>query len=437
MYHSHWAYFLKKLENRVEGEHMRCIIVGIALSSVVVSTLLSSQDSAPEVKKLRQEVDELREMISKLQRQKKAPGYRKGSDADISINSELARLNETVAELRSELEGNAKSGFLLTGYTSFDWTDAQGEDNEFSGVKFAPIFHYQYGQLFQFEGELELILKEDGETETELEYAAGTLFLNDYMGLQMGKFLSPIGQYVQNLHPSWINKLPSNPLGFGHDGAAPTSNVGIALRGGLPKVFDTRSNYVLFVSNAPTFGVADDGDVVVGASGKTTANDVSKTFGGRFAINPVSGMEVGISSATGKIAEKITVGTDTYNISRDYDVYGFDAMYNVNGFDFKAEHIEQHIGENSASTLTGGKWRAWYAQASYQFTSFKFEPVLRYSDYHNPEQERNQWAVGLNYLFANNVIAKLAYEYNTDEDDDTVNSNANNNRVLAQFAFGF
>jgi len=417
---------------------MKRFVIGITLSSVVASTLLGVQDDALEVKQLRQEMNELKQMMFELKRSnEKLTGYTEKDAVSASSEREFSKLKSTVEEMKTELEGNSKSGFQLAGYAAFDWTDAQGADNEFSGVKFAPIFHYQYGQIFQFEGELEFISQDNGEVETELEYAAGTLFLNDYMGLQMGKFLSPLGQYVQNLHPSWINKLPSNPLGFGHDGAAPTSNVGIALRGGLPQVADIRSNYVVFVSNAPTYGVADDGDVVIDASGKTTASDVSKTWGGRFAVNPVAGMEIGVSGAIGKAAEGITVGADTFNIARDYDAYGFDIMYNANGFDFKAEHIEQHIGENSASALEGGKWRARYAQASYQFTSLKIEPVLRYSDYHNPEQEKNQWAVGVNYLFANNVIAKLAYEYNTDEDDDAVSSSANDNRVLAQFAFGF
>jgi len=417
---------------------MKRFVIGITLSSVIASTLLGAQNDTIEVKQLRQEVNELKQMMLKLNKSnKESTDYTEKDAVDPFYKSEISELKNTVDEMKRDLESNSKSGFQLAGYASFDWTDAQGADNEFSGVKFAPIFHYQYGQIFQFEGELEFTVQEDGSTETELEYAAGTLFINDYMGLQMGKFLSPLGQYVQNLHPSWINKLPSNPLGFGHDGAAPTSNVGIALRGGLPKVADIRSNYTVFVSNAPTYGIADDGDVVIDASGKTTASDVSKTWGGRFAVNPVSGMEIGISGAIGEAAEEITVGADTLNIARDYDAYGFDAMYNINGFDFKGEYIEQNIGENSDSALEGGKWRTWYAQASYQFTSLKIEPVLRYSDYHNPEQEKNQWAVGINYLFANNVIAKLAYEYNTDEDEDAVSSSANDNRVLAQFAFGF
>jgi hypothetical protein len=138
--------------------------------------------------------------------------------------------------MKNEFEGNSMSGFQLAGYASFDYENEENGDGSFAGVKFAPIFHYQYGDIFLFEAEVEFTVDSDGETETELEYAAGTFFINDYMGLQVGKFLSPLGQFVQNLHPSWINKLPSAPVGFGHDGAAPTSNVGIALRGGLPKI---------------------------------------------------------------------------------------------------------------------------------------------------------------------------------------------------------
>ena len=416
---------------------MKRVIVGIALSSILSSMMLGAQNDALEVKQLREEVNELKEMMLKL---KQTKSQEEGTWE--SSKSELSALKDSLTEVKTKLEGNSKSGFQLAGYAAFDWADAQGTDNEFSGVKFAPIFHYQYGQLFQFEGELEFIAKEDGDVETELEYAAGTLFLNDYMGLQMGKILSPLGQFVQNLHPSWINKLPSTPLGFGHDGAAPTSNVGIALRGGLPKIANIRSNYVVFVSNAPTFGVAEDGDLGIDASGKTTSGDVSKTWGGRFAFNPVSGMEIGVSGALGKVSEELTAttvvsGAAGDKIARDYDVFGTDFMYNIEGIDIKAEYIQQEIGENHISSLEGGTWRAWYAQVSYQFSTLKIEPVLRYSDYHNPEQEKNQWTVGMNYLFANNVIAKLAYEYNSDEDDNAVSSSANDNRVLAQFAFGF
>jgi len=112
-------------------------------------------------------------------------------------------------------------------------------------------------------------------------------------------------------------------------------------------------------------------------------------------------------------------------------------MYNVNALDIKAEYIAQKIGENISSPYNGGTWRAMYAQFSYQFSALKLEPVIRYSDFHNPQQEKNQLAIGMNYLFSNNVMVKIGYEFNKDEDANAVNSIANNNRILTQFAFGF
>ncbi len=358
-----------------------------------------------------------------------------------SQNKEIEELRKDVdllklenRKLKTVYEGNAKSGFQLAGYSSFDYANSENGDASFAGVKFAPIFHYRYGDIFQFEGELEFTVNNEGETDVELEYAAGTLFMNDYMGLQIGKFMSPVGQFVQNMHPSWINKLPSVPLGFGHDGAAPTSNVGMALRGGLPKIENIRSNYVVFVSNAPTFGIADDGDVMIDATGKTSTVDNAFVVGGRYAIDPVGNMEIGISASTGDISEALLSGE---SILRDYDVFGVDMMYNFFSFSVKAEYIQQKVGDNALSPLEGGTWKAWYGQISYQFETVKLEPVLRYSDYHNPEINRNQLALGLNYLFANNIIVKCAYEINKDEDDSASDSSANNNRFLAQLAFGF
>jgi opacity protein-like surface antigen len=356
-------------------------------------------------------------------------------DAEIAqLRKDVEALKVRDQEMKESFEGNAKSGFQLAGYASVDYANVENGGGSFSGIKFAPIFHAQYGDIFQFEGEVEFTVNNDGETEVELEYAAGTLYINDYMGIQMGKFLSPLGQFVQNLHPSWINKLPSAPVGFGHDGAAPSSNLGIALRGGLPKIADTRSNYTLFISNAPTFGIADDGDVVIDAEGKTGSLDSAYIIGGRYAVNPMGNMEIGISLATGDISESLESGG---GILRDYDVFGTDMMWNIDSLSIKAEYIQQKIGENDLSLLEGGSWKAWYTQASYQFDTLKVEPVVRYSDYSNPEVNKNQWALGLNYLFANNLIAKIAYEINTDKDNSDSDSSANNNRFLAQFAFGF
>lgn len=349
------------------------------------------------------------------------------------LAKDVAMLKEQNESLKTAKESNAKSGFQIAGYAAFDYSD-----DEFSGVKFAPIFHSKYGDILQFEGELEFTMDPTtGETVTELEYAAATLFLNNYMGLQVGKFMSPIGQFVQNQHPSWINKLPDAPLGFGHDGAAPTSNVGIALRGGLPKIAGLRSNYVLFVSNAPVYGKTEDGAVEgsIDAEGKVTSNGAQPTVGVRYALNPLSQMEIGISGAVGEI-----VDTNNTKSVRDYNVFDVDFMYNIDALSLKAEYVKQIIGTSTINSIDpdGGEWQAWYAQASYQFTQFPVEPVLRYSDYHNPETKRNQLVLGLNYLLANNLIAKFAYQFNSNEDATIAATDVTNSDIFrAQLAFGF
>ncbi|MDF1877706.1 hypothetical protein JHD47_07745 [Sulfurimonas sp. SAG-AH-194-L11] len=373
---------------------MNKIILSIGLSSLVASMLLANQADDAKIQQLLKDVKALNAM-------------------------------------KADLEGNARSGFQLAGYASFDWTGGSGGSDDFSGVKFAPIFHYQYGTIFQFEGELEFEIDEKGETVTALEYAAGTIFLNDYMGLQIGQFMSPIGQFVQNLHPSWINKLPSTPVGFGHDGAAPTSNIGMALRGGLPKIANLRSNYVVFVANAPRFGFAADGDTIIDATGKSSSGGASQLLGARYALNPIGGMEIGISGATGEAFDDTNTSGTSQNIFRTYSAMGADFMYNDQGLDVKAEYIQQKVGDNVSSTLEGGTWTAFYAQVAYQINGLNIEPVLRYSDYENPENRKKQIAVGLNYLFANNLIAKLAYENDTNSNIDDVS------RVRAQLAFGF
>ena len=332
-------------------------------------------------------------------------------------------------------EQNALSGFQLAGYASFGYSDSKAEDGTFDLVNFSPIFHYGYSDILQFEGEVEFSIAADGETEIDMEYAAANLFLNNYMSLTLGKFMSPLGQFRQNFHPSWINKMPDAPVGFGHGGAALSSNVGAALRGGLPKILGIRHNYVVYVSNAYTLEVAPDGDVDIKAEGSTSTNGMTPTVGGRYAIDPIGGMEIGISGAYGKI-----FATDN-NTSRDYNVLGADLTYHTGSFDLRGEYIEQNVGESpDPSIIEGGKWQAAYGQIAYQIDMLHLEPVLRYGFYKNPELEEKQTALGLNYLFSNNILAKVSYEFGdrTAPDEDTgIDTTEKTDKFLAQLAFGF
>lgn len=412
-------------KNQRVGESLR----GSALAALLVaSPAMAGSD-----------IDALRQQVEALQRQL------------VEIHEKLAKQEvledkvEKVAKAQSQWT-ESSSVVHLAGYGSAGYTDNEATSGRFSQVQFSPIIHYMYKDLFMLESELELTLQPDGETETALEYMTIDWFASDYAILQAGKFLSPLGQFRQNLHPSWINKLPSAPPGFGHDGAAPISEVGLQVRGGLP-LGGMRSNYALYVGNGPELNaVEEDGEVElegIEAEGRTRDADGKKVWGGRFGILPLSGLELGFSFATGKAAVTNIVdedaGTSTSvsgDVARDYDVLGTDFSWKLRGIDLRGEYVRSKLGDAAGSVAeSGAEWRSWYTQASYQIPSTKLEGVVRYTDFDSPHgsEDQRQWALGANYLFAPNAIFKLGYEFN----DGQEGAESNEDSVLAQLAYGF
>ncbi|WP_018405204.1 porin [Marinobacter gelidimuriae] len=368
--------------------------------------------------------------------------------ADEHSQSKIDSLESRLNSLQKQVDGNnldSLSKLHIAGYSNVD--GIAGSDNQedgFTAVKFSPIFHFQFSDRVLFEGELEFEASENGETAVALEYATIDLVLNDYMALVAGQFLSPIGQFRQNAHPGWINKLPTAPVGFGHGGAAPLSDLGLQLRGGIPLSGSMRANYATYVSNGPTLVV--DGHEMEMATEATTSNtDGNMVYGGRFGFLPIPAIELGVSGAVGKAG----VGGNHLDVSeltpgepdRDYTVIGADAIYNWSTLQLRGEVVQQSVASDSGSTVEGGAaagdldFTTWYVQAAYRLPETKWEGVVRYGDLDTPNEDanRSQWSAGINYLFANNVIVKAAYTVDNFDasgiDDD--------NRVNVQLAYGF
>jgi hypothetical protein len=319
----------------------------------------------------------------------------------------------------------------LGGYGQVGFSDGNSTNSRFNQVQFSPIFHYQYRDDLLLEAELEMEVEENGETKIGLEYLTIDWLINDYMALVTGKFLSPLGQFRQNLHPSWINKLPSAPSGFGHDQAAPISDVGIQLRGGIPFGDSSHVNYAVFVSNGPELELNEDGDEIeaVESAGFTRDIDGNKLFGGRIGFLPIPNVEIGLSGSVGDIALE-------GESDRDYEVFGVDFYAQVAKLDIRGEYMKQEVASLSSSIAEEGQqWEAWYLQSSYKFFTTKFEAVARYSDFDSThaDQDQRQWAIGLNYLIAPNAQLKLAYEFN----EGLADSSNDDDNLLLQMAFGF
>ncbi len=445
--------------------HPLLSVVILALVLIVPVTVHADDDYtalAEQVKVLQQQLEQVQTALREFEQQ--------------SVKqTDVTALRQEIAQAAEWKDSASK--VHLAGYADVGYSNGDNTNGSFNLGTFSPIFHFQYRDLLLLESELEIEISERGETELAMEYLTAGVFVNDYMTLIGGKFLSPIGQFRQNLHPSWINKLASAPPGFGHDGAAPVSDLGVQLRGGFP-LGKVRTNYAIYASNGPELkSEFEDGEFELeGVEAEAFGSDADgdKVFGGRLGIIPFAGLEFGFSFATGKAAvtslseghggaeeadehdeageedshdeavegdgeehDEAFDGDLSAEPGRDYDVIGFDYAYQRNNFELRGEFVKTEVGADDVgvSASPGATWETWYSQLAYRIPQSKWEPVIRYTDFDSPHasEDQQQWALGLNYLFSSNVIGKLTYEMN----DGQPLSNADADRWMFQLAYGF
>jgi len=324
--------------------------------------------------------------------------------------------------------------FHLAGYADATYVKAQGAET-FGQFTVAPIFHLQFGDRVFVEAELELQGDDRGASDAVVEYAAINWLLNDQLAVVVGKFLSPVGYFVQNMHPSWINKMASTPAGFGHGGAAPSTDVGVQLRGGKTFAGGQHLNYAVYTANGPQLGLEGMDALNLDNAGATRNPDGKRVTGGRVGWMPIPSLEVGASLARGDVVLDAGAMSEAVEPSRRYRVEGVDAAWHPGKtVELRGEWIRQRVGSAPGSAIPGqATWRAWYAQAAYRFGAQRWETVLRYGDSLSPHGESTfrQTAVGLNYLFRPNAQLKLSWELN-----DSANAGADADRLLLQLAYG-
>ncbi len=295
-----------------------------------------------------------------------------------------------------------------------------------------------------------MTVHEDGTSEgasVVLEYLTIDVIVNDYAMIVAGKFLSPIGQFRQNLHPSWINKLPSAPPGFGHGGAAPVSETGVQLRGGLTSSI----NYAVYVGNGPEMDIEvenEDGETeeleVHDVENEAFGNDLnnSKTLGGRIGWLPLPKIEIGASFMVGEADAEFEMESGGEHQeqmeSADITVYGIDVVVPFRNFVFRGEYIKQELDSFEVGELKtlDTEWETFYLQGSYRFGGQPWELVLRYGDFDSPhmDDDQEQWAFGVNYLIQENAQVKIAYESNKNDDKTSL---ADRDQTIIQLAYGF
>lgn len=365
------------------------------------------------------------------------------------------------------LAGYAEAGLVVS--------DAKGQPDTFSSGKFNPAFHFQYKDLVIFESEAEISVDSEGETEFELEYSQFDVFLHDNITLVLGKYLSPVGQFQERLHPGWINKMPDNPAGFAHDGVQPATDVGAQLRGGV-SLGDTLLTYVVAAGNGPRIN-AEGGVELEGFGGDDNDN---KSISGRIGFLPVPWLEVGGSFLTSKVSgeEGNVVELDPLEpTNADFTLWGVDAAFTRGAWDIRFEYLnaerdsiftaiphgegvgfesigalsagggEQTEGETEVAFLSDLDMEAWYAQVAYRLSGLtdvavwkNFEPVVRYGEFRirgldelREEAAEDRFDIGLNYWLAPSIVLHGSVQWRDFADE----LRKSETRYQLELAYGF
>ncbi|EAR16180.1 porin family protein [Robiginitalea biformata] len=359
----------------------------------------------------------------------------------------------------------SKTQFMLRGYghTGFEYMDSGDEsESTFLGSAFAPIFLYKHSDRLMFEAELEFVL-EGNELETGLEYADVMYVLNKNMTVRAGKFLLPFGTFIERLHPAWINRLPNAPLGYGHDGIAPSSGIGVELRGafdlGGPKL-----NYSVYSTNGPRIkdGSEEPEEAGILEFANYEDTNLAKAFGGRIGLLPFSdsSTEIGFSaystSGTGEEGSEFEdIGAFLYALDFSLvkqipglsGIVDVKAQYNSSNVD-TATFIEMHEDGDLEEYSFDNQSNSFYAQLSYRPTMAssdfvkKLELVGRYSDFNAPEgaeweEKSTQYAFGLNYWLSWRSVVKLSYQTTETEGGHDGDGITNTNGLFLHWAIGF
>ncbi len=422
----------------VNSSIRRNLVLASCVMLAFATTEATAQTDANRIQELEARMtvmaEELAALRSELEDAKQA-----GSTADIqSLRADVTaarKVADQATQSASEWK-DVTSVTHLSGYASADYVSPENGNAAFV-ANFNPMFHFLSNDKVLWEAELEIEVEENGDTAIGLEYTTVDIFLNDRLTLVAGKFLSPIGNFRQNIHPSWINKLPSAPPGFGHDGAAPISEVGLQLRGVAPIGNNSRVLYSAYVGNGPKLE-GEDGEIhAIEAEGFADDPDNEKVFGGRLAFLPFPSLELAVSGAFGDAAVVENDGADIEgDATRGYTVLGFDASYRWNDFDFRGEYVMQEVDAAELSVAPeSGKWETWFAQAAYKFGQGKWEGVVRFTDFDSPHEDdsQEQWAIGVNYLITPSALVKFGYEAN----DGLSGEITDDDRWIAQIAFGY
>ncbi|MDP1725289.1 MAG: hypothetical protein Q8M15_00795 [Bacteroidota bacterium] len=359
--------------------------------------------------------------------------------AQDSTQAQIQSIKDEIAIIKKPVQTH----FMLRGFTQFGF-DASDENINFNMTSFNPVLLWRHGDRFLIEAELEMEYMSN-QFEINLGYANASYIVTKGLVVRAGKFLIPFGTFGERFHPSWVNKFASQPLGFGHDGIAPSGDLGIEVRGGF-QLGSSKLNYSLYAVNGPRIkdGTEEPEEAGMLMFKNETENNNNKAIGTRIGILPLSNssLEIGLSAyyaAPGSSHspfegdplnedlnyENVTAMLTAVDLSYVkiisplmgiIDIKGQYSLSNIsNAVYYNPEDTSRYTFTNESS--------AYYVQMAYRPALAEnqilknFEIAGRYSAYTTPvgslwADNKSQITVGLNYWLSWRTVIKANYQIN-------------------------
>jgi hypothetical protein len=437
------------------------LITSFAVLFAAEPSWANSDSSSSEVRMLKEEIQRLKAETERSQKRieelehKVEAVQQKGEEQEKQIESAVARA-PSAGVVRDTIDRYwGENRFMISGYGFLKHEWNQNENSNSFEAGFNPIMLFRLNDWILFQSELEVELPDDAETEVNLEFAEADFFLNRYLTVAAGKYLVPFGDFIERLHPPWINKLVSHPLPFrsGHDGGLlPFADVGVQARGGV--ALETlgegaRFEYTIYGGNGAQF---QSDEVGANYGDPNVDNNRGKSVGARVALFPLP-----LDANAGQLE----IGGSTYNAQWNSNgnwltAAGVHGAYQFGDAELRGEYlqVQRNMPDDAGMpadeadaapdgvALPHDNRSGWYIQGAYSLAKLavpyldRTELVTRYSRQDQRATEEGsphprQIAIGVDYWLTHSVVFKLEYDHDMPRDG------GDNNVLRSQIALGF
>lgn len=439
----------KNILNRlIQGNrvYMTLIIIHIIVWGTLQTSYAEEKDTKePEdikIERLEKAVNDLMDEIKKLKEDRKAKNSQ-SEERDKRISS-LEDMVEKPVEAAKSAGDTFTGRFSLGGYGEMHANFTSGSDKDLFDIHRLVLYlGYSFSDWIKFHSEIELehaFVSNSDDGEIGFEQAYVDFLFNESINIRAGRILTPLGIINKKHEPPSFNGVerPSFskyiiPSTWSADGAGIFGRIKPSLK---------YEAYIVGGLDGSGFNAKNG---IRGGRIKDRPGLNELSFTGRLDFYPLLHMEVttnhqlrtGISMFYGGLDN----GSNGSNpgIDGNIGIYSADFEYSYMDFDLSgAAAYEKIDGALSIGNGTASEIFGWYLEAGYHFWQERFKNGLlsksdavffvRYDDYdtqykmpagitENPEGDRSEVTIGLNFYPVPNFVIKADYQIRDDESE--------------------